>query len=99
LKECQERLEREAAAKAVVQAEKIQKRQSEEEATGQKKRGRSLYRLRGQTVEPVFGQIKSVRGCVRFMRRGLGAVQSEWKLLCAAHNLLKLWRSGLACWN
>lgn len=62
-------------------------------------RGRSLYRLRGQTIEPIFGQIKSARGCVRFMRRGLEAAQSEWKLLCAAHNLLKLWRSGKACWN
>src|SRR3989338_8626554 len=63
------------------------------------KRGRSLYRLRGQTIEPIFGQIKSARGCVRFSRRGLGAAQSEWKLLCASHNLLKLWRSGKAAWN
>jgi transposase len=57
------------------------------------KRGRSLYKLRGQTVEPVFGQIKS-RGCDRFMRRGLQAVRSEWRMICATHNLLKLFRSG-----
>lgn len=62
-------------------------------------RGKSLYKLRSQTVEPVFGQIKTVRRCDRFMRRGLEAVRSEWKLLCATHNLLKLWRSGLATWN
>ena len=60
------------------------------------KRGRRLYKLRGQTVEPVFGQIKTVRGCERFMRRGEQACASEWKLLCATHNLLKLWRSGKA---
>ena len=59
------------------------------------KRGSSLYKLRGQTVEPVFGQIKS-RGCDIFMRRGLQAVRSEWKLICTTHNLLKLFRSGVS---
>jgi transposase len=54
--------------------------------------GTSLYRLRSQTVEPTFGQIKDVRGCRRFQRRGRDAVDSEWKLICATHNLLKLWR-------
>jgi transposase len=62
-------------------------------------RGRRLYRLRGQTVEPVFGQIKDVRGFDRFMRRGFDACRSEWSLICATHNLLKLWRSGKACRN
>jgi hypothetical protein len=56
------------------------------------KRGMSLYKLRSQTVEPVFGQIKS-RGCDTFMRRGLVAVRNEWRLICATHNLLKLFRS------
>lgn len=59
------------------------------------KRGKSLYKLRGQTVEPIFGQIKS-RGCDTFMRRGYHAVRSEWRLICATHNLLKLFRSGVA---
>jgi hypothetical protein len=59
------------------------------------KRGRTLYKLRGQTVEPVFGQIKS-RGYDMFIRRGLHAVRSEWKLICATHNLLKLFRSGVS---
>jgi len=58
------------------------------------KRGRRLYKKRGQTVEPVFGQIKSARGCDGCMRRGTAACDSEWKLLCATHNLLKLWRNG-----
>jgi hypothetical protein len=62
------------------------------------KRGRRLYKKRGQTVEPVFGQIKSTRGCDRFMRRGRQACDGEWKLLCTTHNLLKLWRSGKAAW-
>jgi IS5 family transposase len=50
----------------------------------------SPYRLRKQTVEPVFGQIKEARGFRRFLRRGLANVQGEWSLLCTAHNLLKL---------
>jgi hypothetical protein len=62
-------------------------------------RGRKLYKLRGQTVEPVFGQIKDARGIDKFMRRGIEACQSEWSLICATHNVLKLWRSGKACWN
>lgn len=63
------------------------------------KRGRELYKKRGWMIESPFGQIKDVRGCDRFMRRGLYAVDSEWKLICATHNLLKLYRSGKANWN
>lgn len=57
------------------------------------RRGRELYKKRGKIVEPVFGQVKDVRGCDGFMRRGRNACDSEWKLLSATHNLLKLWRS------
>ncbi len=55
-------------------------------------RGRTLYAKRAHTVEPVFGHIKDVRRVKRFARRGLGACDAEWKLVCATHNLLKLWR-------
>jgi transposase len=58
--------------------------------------GKARYAIRKQTVEPVFGQIKDVRGARRFQRRGLRACQSEWKLLCGTHNLLKLWRHQTA---
>ncbi len=51
---------------------------------------RSRYRLRKQTVEPVFGQIKSARGFRQFLLRSLEKVQTEWSMLCTAHNLLKL---------
>jgi transposase len=62
-------------------------------------RGRRLYKQRGQIIEPVFGQTKTCRGIDRFQRRGLANCQSEWKVICGTHNLLKLWRSGKACWN
>jgi hypothetical protein len=52
--------------------------------------GKDKYKLRKQTVEPVFGQIKAARGFRQFLRRGLTAVQAEWSLVCTAHNLLKL---------
>jgi len=48
------------------------------------------------TVEPVFGQIKANRGANRFLRRGRSAVRSEWRLLAATHNLLKLHKHQLA---
>jgi len=56
------------------------------------KRGghRSRYRFRKQTVEPVFGQIKGARGFRQFLLRGLEQVRQEWRLVCMAHNLLKL---------
>jgi transposase len=54
--------------------------------------GAALYARRKTTVEPVFGDIKTNRGYRSFARRGLHAVASEWKLICAAHNIRKLWR-------
>lgn len=68
------------------------------EQTLRTERGRTLYKLRSQTVEPVFGQIKSNRGIDGFLRRGIEACRSEWSLICATHNLLKLYRSGKAAW-
>ena len=54
--------------------------------------GAAAYAMRFQTVEPVFGDIKENLGFRRFARRGLAAAQSEWNLMCAIHNLLKLAR-------
>jgi len=52
--------------------------------------GKDAYKLRKQTVEPVFGQIKSARNFRQFLRRGKTAVEAEWSMLCTVHNLLKL---------
>ena len=56
--------------------------------------GQAVYKLRKAVVEPVFGQIKEARGFRRFLLRGLGKVQAEWQMICATHNLLKVFRSG-----
>ena len=56
--------------------------------------GRAIYKMRKAVVEPVFGQIKEARGFRRFLLRGLAPVQAEWKLICATHNLLKLFQAG-----
>jgi transposase len=58
--------------------------------------GEALYRRRKWMIEPVFADIKFNRRAGRFRRRGLGAVRSEWRLLTATHNLLKLHRHRLA---
>jgi transposase len=52
--------------------------------------GERLYRKRSQTVEPVFGHTKHNRGMSRFQRRGRSAARTEWRLITATHNLLKL---------
>jgi hypothetical protein len=54
--------------------------------------GRALYAARKHIVEPVFGQIKQVRGFRKFLLRGLELVSAEWQLVCLTHNLLKIWR-------
>ena len=58
------------------------------------KRGRERYALRMETAEPVFGQIKQGRGFRQFLLRRLEKVNREWLLICAGHNLLKLFRFG-----
>jgi transposase len=52
--------------------------------------GRTLYRLRKQTVEPVFGIIKEVLGFRRFSLRGHAKVSLEWTLVCVSYNLKRL---------
>ena len=59
------------------------------------KGGRERYALRMETVETVFGQIKQGRGFRQFLLRGLAKVNREWLLICAGHNLLKLFRFAL----
>jgi transposase len=54
--------------------------------------GARLYAQRMSMIEPIFGQTKHNRKIDRFQRRGLPAVRSEWRLITATHNLLKLWR-------
>ena len=53
-------------------------------------RGRDLYRLRKQSVEPVFGILKQALGFRQFLLRGLGKVNLEWQLVTCAYNLKRL---------
>jgi len=52
--------------------------------------GKETYALRKQTVEPVFGIIKSVMKFRQFMLRGLANVKNEWTLVCLAWNLKRM---------
>jgi transposase len=52
--------------------------------------GRKLYGLRKQTVEPVFGIIKSVMGFRQFLLRGLDSVRGEWNLVTMAWNIKRI---------
>jgi transposase len=52
--------------------------------------GRKLYGLRKQTVEPVFGIIKSVMRFRQFLLRGLEAVRGEWSLVIMAWNIKRM---------
>jgi hypothetical protein len=58
--------------------------------------GKTLYRQRARTIEPIFGQTKHNRRADRFQRRGHAACRSEWRLITATHNLLKYWRTAWA---
>jgi len=58
--------------------------------------GGGLYRKRKAIVEPVFAQTKHNRRINQFQRRGRSAALSEWRLITATHNLLKLYRRQMA---
>jgi transposase len=58
--------------------------------------GGGLYRRRKAMVEPVFAQTKHNRRINQFQRRGRSAARSEWRLITATHNLLKLHRHQIA---
>ncbi len=55
-------------------------------------RGGELYAKRQGMIEPVFAHTKFNRRMDRFQRRGRSAARSEWRLMTATHNLLKLYR-------
>jgi len=59
------------------------------------RRGRGLYRQRGASVEPVFGQMKDRQDAGRFSMRGLELCRGEWQLQAAVHNLRKLHRESV----
>jgi len=54
------------------------------------RKGRARYALRKQTVEPVFGIIKSVMRFRQFLLRGLEAVRGEWSLVTMAWNIKRM---------
>lgn len=56
--------------------------------------GHEIYKQRGQTIEPTFGQTK--RGLECLPRRGIEAARADWHMICLAHNLKKLWKHGPA---
>jgi hypothetical protein len=58
--------------------------------------GGELYARRQGMIEPFFGHTKFNRRCDRFLRRGRSACRSEWRLINATHNLLKLWKHTAA---
>jgi transposase len=58
--------------------------------------GGELYAKRQGMIEPIFAQTKFNRRCDRFQRRGRAACRSEWRLIAATHNLLKLHRHRIA---
>ena len=48
------------------------------------------YRLRQQSVEPVFGIVKQAMGFREFLLRGIDKVQGEWGLVMLAYNCRRL---------
>ena len=58
--------------------------------------GGELYARRQTMIEPVFAHTKFNRRCDRFLRRGRSACRSEWRLINATHNLLKLYKHTTA---
>ena len=58
--------------------------------TLESERGQQIYKLRKQSVEPVFGIIKQAMGFRQFLLRGLKKTNLEWQLVTCAYNLKRL---------
>ena len=65
-------------------------------ATMELAENRAHYRLRKQTVEPVFGIVKQAMGFRQFLLRGLEKVEGEWALVTLAYNCRRLHKLRLA---
>lgn len=75
----------------ITETEKMKRRLST-------KRGKEIYAQRKAVAEPVFGQIKTANlQFQQFSFRGLKKVRHEWRLVCAVHNLLKIYRHRMRC--
>lgn len=57
----------------------------------QSEEGKEVYGKRKEIVEPVFGQVKSNLGFVRFLLRGLKKASGEWSLICLVHNIRRIY--------
>lgn len=58
--------------------------------------GKAQYRLRKQTVEPVFGQMKRNKGFTRLLLDGYNGALSEISLMCLVHNIGKCMQNAQA---
>ncbi len=58
------------------------------------KKGRETYAERKWIVEPIFGFIKRGLGFTQFLLNGIEKMRGEWRLVCMACNLRKLWAFG-----
>jgi transposase len=56
------------------------------------KEGRARYAQRQSTIEPTFGNIKSILGFRQFLLRSIEKVSAEWSLVCLAFNLKRMHR-------
>ena len=59
------------------------------------KAGQAIDALRKIIAEPMFGQIKAIRGLDRFLLRGTEKTFGELNLIAITHNLIKLHRATL----
>ena len=57
-------------------------------------KGRNIYHQRIGIVEPVFANIKCMKGLDRFTLRGKIKVNIQWVLYCMVHNICKIMRYG-----
>jgi len=58
----------------------------------EREESREKYKLRKQTVEPVFGTTKKWMGFTQFLLRGHEKVNGEWQLVALAYNFKRLYR-------
>ena len=58
-------------------------------------KGKKLYKLRQQTIEPIFGNLKHNLKYTMMHLRTLKKVNAEWLLICLTHNIKQIWKTKL----
>ncbi len=74
----------------LIQRNELKNLQDEMREKLKTEKGKQIYLKRMNSAESPFGHLKTNLGFIRFSLRTIEKVKNEWKLLCGAYNIMKI---------